>query len=514
MAANPPMRVIVRLPYNRPEDPPPDPPRVRPSQRVPCMHTDHIRKSRLNGQRRRNKCSGRLSTSTAQSRVQLRTVSTHRLVRPYTPGLILHAGEGLAAHLQVPVPYLIHRTRTRFEEGLRGLQGIRTISTPTVPAPFSPASQHPPPPSGNEYFPRLPEGIPRRLSNSGGGRPLGVRARLSSLGSLRARRGSVVRHAGQRQSILGQVASGSGGTTAKKVSSSSTLTLQGPRRSRGSDHRPLTPAALEADADADGLGDDEGSDEDEAARKEEEDEREAEARELERKLEKLQLMMTTDALGLVASPAAIREREKGKQVKDRGRARPLESSTASLSSAPQSASRSQQSLSSLSSRGSPQGSIPSIPSSPPRAETQHARRYSYAEPRVPYAQRQDESLSPTSSSPRMVSPIPRHLSPPGQSHSPPALSSTRAVGQTYMGRTPRSNGGQGWRVDVGVPTNGRVSSQGSDTSSFSDLSGTYIYPSIAHFIESFAESIADASLTASALESALSSNIRGNGSRL
>ncbi|EPS98771.1 hypothetical protein FOMPIDRAFT_1061166 [Fomitopsis schrenkii] len=461
MAANPPMRVIVRLPYNRPEDPPPDPPRVE---------------------------------WTAEKEQMLwEVVDKYSAIKGATTDW-----EGLAAHLQVPVPYLIHRTRTRFEEGLRGLQGIRTISTPTVPAPFSPASQHPPPPSGNEYFPRLPEGIPRRLSNSGGGRPLGVRARLSSLGSLRARRGSVVRHAGQRQSILGQVASGSGGTTAKKVSSSSTLTLQGPRRSRGSDHRPLTPAALEADADADGLGDDEGSDEDEAARKEEEDEREAEARELERKLEKLQLMMTTDALGLVASPAAIREREKGKQVKDRGRARPLESSTASLSSAPQSASRSQQSLSSLSSRGSPQGSIPSIPSSPPRAETQHARRYSYAEPRVPYAQRQDESLSPTSSSPRMVSPIPRHLSPPGQSHSPPALSSTRAVGQTYMGRTPRSNGGQGWRVDVGVPTNGRVSSQGSDTSSFSDLS----------------ESIADASLTASALESALSSNIRGNGSRL
>lgn len=386
--------------------------------------------------------------------------------------------EGLAAHLQVPVPYLIHRTRTRFEEGLRGLQGIRTISTPTVPSPFSPASQHPPHPLGNEYFPRLPEGAPRRLSASGSARPLGVRARLSSLGSLRARRGSVVRHAGQRQSILGHVASGSGAPAAKKVSSSSTITLQGPRRSRGSDHRPLTPAASEADADVDGLGDDEGSDEDEVSRKEEEDEREAEARELEQKLEKLQLMMTMDALGLVASPTAIVEREQGKQAKDKGRARPLDSSTASVSSVPQSASRSQQSLSSLSSR-SPQGSIPSIPSPPPRTETQHGRRHSYAESRVPYAQRKDESLSPTSSSPGMASPIPRHLSSPRQSHSPPALSPSRAVGQTYMGRTPRSIGSQGWRVDIGVPAKGRVSSQGSETSSFSDLSGMYIYPFIA-----------------------------------
>ena len=171
----------------------------------------------------------------------------------------------------------------------------------------------------------------------------------------------------------------------------------------------------------------------------------------------------------------MRKLEKGKQVKNRGRTRPLESSTASVSSAAQSASKSQQSLSSLSSRGSSQGSIPSIPSSPPRAETQHARRYSYAEPRVPYAQRQDESLSPTSSSPRMVSPIPRHLSPPGQSHSPPAVSPNKAVGQTYVGRTPRSNGGQGWRMDAGGPVNGRVSSQGSEASSFSDLSGVYIH---------------------------------------
>ena len=418
----------------------------------------------------------------------------------------MHAGEGLAAHLQVPVPYLIYRTRTRFEEGLRGLQGIRSVSTPTVPAPFSPAIQHPTPPSGNEYFPRISDGALRRLSSSGGGRPLGVRARLSSLGSLRARRGSLVRHVGQRQSVLGQgqTASGSGGTAAKKVSSSSILTLQGPRRSRESDHHPLTPAASEADTDADALGDDEESDEDEAARKEEEDEREAEARELEQKLEKLKLMMTTDALGLVASPTVMQRREK---TQDRGRARPLASSTASLSSAPQSASRSQQSLSSLSSRGSPQGSIPSIPSSPPRAETQHARRYSYAEARVPYAQRQDESLSPTSSSPRMVSPIPRHLSPPGQSHSPPAPSPNRSVGQTYVGRAPRNNGGQGWRMDVGVPVNGRVSSQGSEASSFSDLSGACLRPCIVVLV---VETFVDASLSASALESALSSNIRGN----
>ncbi|KAH9833635.1 uncharacterized protein C8Q71DRAFT_167947 [Rhodofomes roseus] len=474
MATNQPVRVIVRLPYNRPEDPPPDPPRVEWTPEKEHMLWEVVDKSSA------------------------------------TKGATTD-WEGLAAHLEVPIPYLIHRTRTRFEEGLRGLQGIRTVSTPTVP--FSPAAQQPP--QGNEYFPRLPEVASRRLSTSGNAsRPLGVRARLSSLGSLRARRGSLNRVTSQRLSLVGQattngngngnaLASGSGGVqvrASKKVSSSSTLTLQGPRRSRGSPHRPLSPtsshAALEAEADE--MGDDEGSDgsdEDEAAKREEEDEREAEAKELERKLEKLQLMMTTDALGLVSSPAAPRDRDKGKQVADRGRTRPLSSSMASLSSAPHRASRSQQSLSSLSSRGSPHGSIPSIPSSPPRAET-HARRYSYADARVPYSQRHEESLSPTSSSPRVASPIPRHLSPPGQSHSPPAISPNRAVGQTYVGRTPpRTSGGLGWRMDVGAPVNGgRVSSQGSEASSFSDLS--------------------DASLSASALESALASNIRGNGSRL
>ncbi|KAH9938125.1 uncharacterized protein B0H18DRAFT_4409 [Fomitopsis serialis] len=478
MAASQPVRVIVRLPYHRPEDPPPDPPRVEWTPEKEHMLWEVVDKS----------------TATQGATTDW---------------------EGLAAHLQVPIPYLIHRTRTRFEEGLRGLQGIRTVSTPS--APFSPATQHPPAANANEYFPRLPEVASRRLSTSGNAaRPLGVRARLSSLGSLRARRGSLVRNTSQRFSLVGQAtmhgqangngnaqASGSGAAqtrTSKKVSSSSTLTLQGLRRSRGSLHRPLSPTSSHAasEAEADGMGDDEesdGSDEDEAVRKEEEDEREAEAKELERKLEKLQKMMTTDALGLVSSPATLRERDKGKQVADRGRTRPLSSSMASLSSAQHSASRSQQSLSSLSSRGSPQGSIPSIPSSPPRAEPQ-ARRYSYADTRVPYSRRYEESLSPTSPSPRVASPIPRHLSPPGQSHSPPALSPNRAVGQTYVGRTPpRSNGGQGWRMDVGTPANGgRVSSQGSEASSFSDLS--------------------DASLSASALESALASNIRGNGSRL
>jgi len=235
--------------------------------------------------------------------------------------------------------------------------------------------------------------------------PLGVRARLNSLGNNSPR--------------------------PRKASSSSVLTLQGPRKM----HAPLRPATPPSS--------EEGTDsEDEAAAKEEEADKNLEEQEaLDRKLKELQKMMTNDALGLVSS---FRLRGKGKET-DRGRVglaspRPVQENHNLTRDTLSSRSTSQ----SVSSASSPQGSIPSMPSPPSESQPQ--------------------------------SPITRHLS-PSKSSSPPAVSPRSAHGQSHMRYGPL----------VGRDVSERGSSQGSEASSFSDIS--------------------DASLSASALESALLSNI-------
>ncbi|OSX59358.1 hypothetical protein POSPLADRAFT_1048695 [Postia placenta MAD-698-R-SB12] len=369
------IRVVVRLPYDRTEESLPDPPVVEWNQEKESLLWSVITLSRERG-----------------------TDADWR---------------SLATHLSVPLPYLLYRAQTRYEEGIRGLQGIRGALSPPAPSTnttafpshpaTSPTSAHPP--HTNEYFPRLSEVAARRLSNSPASpnRPLGVRARLSSLGqSQRTRRQAAGR----------------------------LLVHCHPR------HR------MQRDDE-----DSEDSDEDEDAKREEEEDQRAEQQQtLERKLRELELMMSKDALGLVASP----KKENLSQLR-RGRPRPLSTSTASLSSAHPSTSRSQQSLSSLSSR-SPHGSIPSIPSSPPH--TQHVHHWrSHPDSRTQQPHAREESESSGRSSPRHASPISRHFSPSGKTGSP-----------------------------------------GSEASSFSDLS--------------------DASVSASALASALESNVRAGGSRL
>ncbi|CCL98255.1 uncharacterized protein FIBRA_00249 [Fibroporia radiculosa] len=433
----PPVRVIVRLPYNRPEDPLQDPPRVEWSQEKEHILWEVIAKSRA----------------------------------------IEGAGtdwKGLATHLQVPLPYLLHRAQTRYEEDLRGLQGISGVLSPTSAAPnsagfpvLSPVS--PQQPNGNEYFPRLPEVASHRLSTSSATatRPLGVRARLSSLGqqSPRIRRTSTTRNASQRS------ATNMGGSV-----TASTLTLQGPRRSKTAQRViPFTSShVLTESAFGDQAGystESEESDEDEDTRKEEEEDRRAEEeRVLETKLLDLQKMITKDALGLVSSP----KKAKGKiEIQDRGRTRPLSMSTASLSSNRPSSSRSQQSLSSLSSR-SPPGSIPSIPSPPPHTP-QHMHWRSHPDTRINQSYGYYASQSPPASSPRMASPIPRHLSPSGKSSSPPVISPGRALGQTHTRGLESTSGGKAGRRSrhtddgIGTTVGGRVSEHGSTTSSFSDI---------------------------------------------
>jgi len=177
---------------------------------------------------------------------------------------------------------------------------------------------------------------------------LGVRARLNSLGANSPR--------------------------PRKATSSSTLTIQGQKKTLVP-MRPTSPSSSEK-TDSD----------DEDAIKEEDADRDAEEQEaLDRKLQHLQKMMTNDALGLVS---AARPRDKGKFV-DRGRggSAPQRLDTLSSRSASQS----------VSSASSPQGSILDIPSPPGDSQPQ--------------------------------SPMSRHMS--TKSSSPPAVSPRSALGHSH-----------------------------------------------------------------------------------
>lgn len=363
------------------------------------------------------------------------------------------SGKGLAAHLQVPLPYLLHRAQTRYEEDLRGLQGIRGVLSPNQPPPSAPSPSAAHPSGTAEYFsglaerPSLTRLNTHRLSSSSSNRgpstPLGVRARLNSLGHARA-------------SPLSQHV-----RPAKKVSSSSTLTLQGPRRSYTPMGAPLSPAPSRPESEDENEPEradsrarehddsEEEDDDDELFRKEEEELRKMEEMEtLERKLRDLARTMTKDSIGFVPSPIPIQPKPKlfsdGEREKDLRRARPHSLSSASLSSIgghyEPSPSRSQQSLSSM---DSPHGSITSPSPSSPRA---HSRRPSYDYTRHAYI---------------------GSFSPPRAQFSPPTLSPGIATGRTH-------NQPGGSRMSVGHAASRRaerMSEHGSEASSFSDLSG-------------------------------------------
>ncbi|KAL1944404.1 hypothetical protein VTO73DRAFT_3589 [Trametes versicolor] len=490
MPCPPAVRVIVRLPYNRPEDAPSDPPRVE--------------------------------WNAEKEKVLWEVIAQSRAIEGAATDW-----KGLAEHLRVPLAYILYRAQARYEEDLRGLQGLG-IRSPAAPFPSAPSPQRTN--VQGEYFPLVHDSplplLPLRdvaharmgssssaadgLASTSGTvpgtstlRPLGVRARLSSLGTPRAHaqvRSSV--HADPIHSPLAGLPIMNAAPPlrqTKKISSSSTITLQGPRRTR-TPLRRLSPTSSRADSSSAGSDSD---DSDEQTREEEAERQET----LSRKLEALKNMMTSDTLGLVADPARAR-------AKQRGRARPISgasTSAVSLSSSDarrsssMSRSHGRQSLSSAS-VDSRQGSIPSIPSPPaiaPRPVHAHqqahtqSRRFSHPQ-RPPMrghsqslitSQSLSQSRSTTHStssaqSPSRVTspmPVPRHLSTP--STSPPALSPGRAVGQTHV---------QSLRHAAAGLT--AVSGTVSEASSFSDLS--------------------DADLSSSALESALMSNTRGSGSRL
>ncbi|KAJ7134431.1 hypothetical protein C8R44DRAFT_770464 [Mycena epipterygia] len=357
-APAPNMRVVVRLPWNRPEHPLADPPRIEWTSEKADILWKVIERSR--------------STDNGGT-----------------------DWKGLAAHLEVPLPYLLYRVHARFQEELRGLQDIPGVSSPST-------AQHANKPFDDSPFTEKQTVASRavsRLTGSGSmspsGRlstPLGVRARLSSLGNNSPR--------------------------PKQATSSSTLTVQGPKKM----HRPLSPTSPASS--------EEGTDsEDEEAKKEEEADRNAEEQEaLDRKLQELQQMVTNDALGLVSAASRPDVSGKGK-VREFYRGR-VGVAAAGASAMQRSFRRdSYSSPLSVSSASSAHGSIPDIPSPPPDSQPH--------------------------------SPISRHLS-PSKSSSPPTLSPRSALGQSHRRYGPL--------VERGVNEQG--SNNDSEASSFSDISDT------------------------------------------
>lgn len=223
------------------------------------------------------------------------------------PVLTTFKGKGLAAHLEVPLPYLLYRVNARFQEEIRGLKDIQGSLGPTTSQAAMKATEESP-------IGERSAGRGSLISSSKVIAPLGVRARLNSLGNS---------------------------PQPKKAISSSTLTLRTPIKQ----HVPIRPTTPSSEGGSD-------SDDDNAL-KEEEAERTAEEQEaLDRKLEELQRMMTNDALGLVARP-------RGKS-KDRGRGA-LSPRSVGSSYRPDTLS-SRSTSQSVSSAGSPHGSVPDIPS--------------------------------------------------------------------------------------------------------------------------------------------------------
>ncbi|KAG6861967.1 hypothetical protein C0995_009151 [Termitomyces sp. Mi166 len=349
------VRVVVRLPWDRPE-------------------TNALVDPPPNGILKRQTYYGSTSNVHAQMIPEVQIIK----VRGRT------VGKGLATHLNVPLPYLLYRVNARFQEEIRGLKDIQGVLSPS-------GSQPPNRPfdvnigASSEKSPAAARPAKRLLNNNTSGRllatPLGVRARLNSLGNnpLKPR---------------------------LRAMSSSTLTLQNQKKTHTSGLRPATPSSSE------------GTDsEEEAARKEEEADKDAEEQEiLDRKLQKLQEMITNEGLGLVSSS---RFRSKSKVV-DRSR-----SGQGSMVGSYKS--YKQDGLSSSSS-----GSIPDIPSPPPESQ--------------PYTT------------------IQRRLS-LSKSSSPPALSPRNALGQRFRPLVDRTSSEQS-------------SSHGSEASSFSDLSDADLSTSV------------------------------------
>ncbi|KAF9476982.1 hypothetical protein BDN70DRAFT_881696 [Pholiota conissans] len=333
------VRVVVNLPYNRPENPPNDPPQIEWNAEKASILWEVIEKSR----------------------------AVDNAATDWT---------GLAAHLQVPLPYLLYRVNARFQEELRGIRDIGILSPTTTQSPKGYNF-----PAGDKQAPSLATRVTgsTRLSRSRQGTPLGVRARLSSLGTTAPR--------------------------PRKATSSSTLTLHAPPAAAKlfSPLRPTSPSSSEGDS---------GEDEEDAIREEEADRNAEEEETLSRKLEELQRMMTNDALGLV-SGTRPKDKDKGK-TRDRGRSAPLSPRSLGSSRVDTLSSRSMsQSVSSA-------GSIPDIPSQSSGSQSQS--RSQPQSPGGPGTLGHKSGSPPAVSSRSAVGVVHRRLSEYGSNHGSEASS--------------------------------------------------------------------------------------------
>ena len=242
------------------------------------------------------------------------------------------------------MPYLLYRAQTRYEEDLRGLQGIKVALSPTNrdPSAASPSPDH------LTTRPTPTSRLSGQITSTRLTTPLGLRARLNSLTPAPS-------------------------DISPKVSSSSILTLQD--RPHG---RLLRRPIIRSHSSSAGSDDDSDAELDAS----EQAERQLEEQEaLDQKLRNLQTMITGDKLGLVRSSRPRQRTERSHKDPQRG----LSDYTSLDSGSP-----------STSSVGSPQGSIPSIPSPPSeRLQIQQPTRRPTAVPK---------SSSPPTISPRNVHP--------------------------------------------------------------------------------------------------------------
>ena len=318
------VRVIVRIPFNRPDDSRTDPPKVsvQPASEVPVLKVAQV------------------EWNPDKEKVLWEVIARSRATD--------NGGTdwpGLAAHLQVPLPYLLYRAQTRYEEDLRGLQGIKVALSPANP---DPAAASPSP----DHLIARPTPISRlsgQITSTRLTTPLGLRARLNSLTPAP--------------------------NTTPKVSSSSIMTLQD---NNGPPPRLLIRPTVRSRTSSAGSDDDSDAELDAS---EQADRRLEEQETLDKKLRNLQTMITGDKLGLVRSSRPRQRTERPSREPNRA----LSNYTSLDSSSP-----------STSSVGSPQGSIPSIPSPPPEQHQaqQPGRRHAVA----------TKSYSPPALSPRHAQP--------------------------------------------------------------------------------------------------------------
>lgn len=318
MPQQPRIRVVVQLPYNRPDDPLPDPPHIEWNAEKANILWEVIALSRTSD----------------------------------------NGGtdwKGLATHLEVPLSYLLYRAQARYEDDLRGLQGFHAGNQQNQPATKS-----------TEVTPVLPDHplsikIPAarftsinsagRLSSSRLATPLGVRARLNSL---------------TQQNTVQSPAK------CKKASSSSTSTLQGTQIKR-----PLRlPSPFSSDeSDSE---DEQAAKEEEADRAAEEEE--ALSRKL-ASLKRMMTSEALGLVSSPLSPEKGKARDVNRGRAPVPIFRPgregedvvgFKRNDESLKHEE----RNRDHSASVSSTSSPQGSIPSIPSPPPESQSPMARHLS------------------------------------------------------------------------------------------------------------------------------------------